>query len=96
MGITRKVTKDITAPLSVSDEKKIEALIQKGGSVTQSNRKQADENDFHSVLLKMPKNMVSDIEDELKKLPSYYAKHRTTYILQAIEEKIQRDRKKRK
>lgn len=99
MGITRKVTKEAQASVSPVDEKQIDALIGKGGSVTQTNRKEIGEekgSKSHAVLLKVPKYLMNNLEEELQFLPAYLKKQRTLYILQAIEEKINRDRKKRK
>lgn len=98
MGITRKKDEKVVTATAAPpvDEKQINALIEKGGSVTQVNRKEVKEEKNHAVMLKVPKPLMNDLDEELKYLPTYFRKHRTLYILQAIEEKILRDRKKRK
>lgn len=99
MGITRK--KDLSAAAIATgmnvDERQIDALISKGGSVTQENRKKVDDGKkTHPLLLNVPLPLIDDIDVELEHSPAYFRKKRTLYILQAIEEKILRDRKKRK
>ena len=98
MPISRKVNKETQPPILPVNEKQIDALIEKGGSVTKENRKTppSDKNENHPLLLNIPKQLLDIIDEELGMLPAYYHKKRTPYILQAIEEKIQRDRKKRK
>ncbi|CCH57681.1 hypothetical protein BN8_p06890 (plasmid) [Fibrisoma limi BUZ 3] len=97
MAIARKVTKEKQVKAHSVDEKEIDALIEKGGSVTQANRqKNMDDTELKPILLKVPKSQVNAIDEELKFLPTFYRRNRTAYILQAIEEKVKRDKGKRK
>lgn len=97
MAISRRVVKERQSESTPVDEKEIDALIEKGGSPTRANKQQpSDEEDIKAVLLKLPQSQADEIDEELKLLPRHFKRTRTAYILRAIEEKLQRDKSKRK
>ena len=97
MAIARKITKEEQSKIPLADERQINALIEQGGSVTKKARaREAEDTELKSMLLKVPQSQVDAIDEELQYLPAFYRRNRTAYISQAIDEKIARDRKKRK
>ena len=96
MAIARKVSPSIQPGKVLADEKKIEALIGKGGSSIQSKKTSAtDEDDFYPVLVRFYKSHISEIEEYLEQLPKRHRLSRHAYIVQAVEEKILRDKNKK-
>ncbi|MDR6197143.1 hypothetical protein [Siphonobacter sp. SORGH_AS_0500] len=98
MAIAKKpsVAKSIVEP--VVDEKKIEALINKGGSSTKAKPEvvdNLDEDAVKTVLLRLYQSQLTEIEEVLAKIPKRQRPSRHAYIIQALEEKIQRDLKKK-
>ena len=90
----KKVAKD--AEPSV-DEKAIDALISKGGSSTKAQKlEQPDDDNLKGILVRLYQSHISDIAGILENLPKRQRPSRHAYIVQAIEEKIQRDKGKRK
>lgn len=97
MAIARKAAPKTKDDQPVISEKDIDALINKGGSSTKANQKATEEEDYvKPVLLKVYQSQIRDIEDILSALPKRQQVSRHAYIIQAIDEKIQRDKGKRK
>lgn len=96
MAIARKPKKVTVETTLAVNEKTIDALISKGGSSTQANKPQLSEDYVKPVLLKLYQSQVADIESILEELPKRQRVSRHAYIVQAIEEKINRDKGKRK
>ncbi len=98
MAIAKKpsVAKSTVEP--AMDERKIEALINKGGSSTKAKPEvvdQPDEDAIKTVLLRLYQSQLTEIEEVLAKIPKRQRPSRHAYIIQALEEKIQRDSKKK-
>lgn len=97
MAIARKPKKTELVSAQTVDEKTIEALIKKGGSSTQANQPEQDQDDaVKPVLLRLYQSQIDDIENIIEALPKRKRPSRHAYIVQAIEEKIHRDQLKRK
>ena len=100
MAIARKLSQnEPSSPRQMMDEKKIEALIEKGGSSTQAVKKtqaQAQDDDLKPVLIRIFQSQLNEIEETISKLPKRQKLSRHAWIIQAIEEKIDRDNGKRK
>lgn len=97
MAIARKPKKVAVDTAPSVNEKAIEALISKGGSSTKANKPTLTEDDYvKPVLLKLYQSQIVDIEGILEQLPKRQRVSRHAYIVQAIEEKIHRDKGKRK
>ena len=97
MAIARQIKKDTPAIKPPVDEKKIEALISKGGTSTKAQPVQdADDNQKTAIKLLPYQSQLNDIQAILEQMPKRNRPSRHAYILQAIDEKVQRDRKKLK
>ena len=97
MAFTRPVKKDDPVVKPTADEKKIEALINKGGSATRKGDQQPDSEDGkHPIRLIPYTSQLRDIERVISQLPERKRPSRHAYILQAIDEKLQRDKRKLK
>lgn len=97
MAIARQIKKETPVPKPTADEKKIDALISKGGTATKAQPVQgADDNQRTAIKLITYQSQLNDIQAILDKMPQRNRPSRHAYILQAIDEKIERDRKKLK
>ena len=99
MAIARIPTKAVlNAVQTTVDEKKIEALIDKGGSSTLVNvpATPADDDAIKTVLVRTYKSQVQEIDQILAQLPKRQRSSRNTYIVEAIDERIKRDKAKRR
>lgn len=97
MKVTRPIQKEATATRPVTDEKKIEALIQKGGSSVAIERTAgSDDDEKQQVRLVTYISQLREIEQVLEQMPKRGRPSRHAWILQAIDEKLQRDKKKLK
>ncbi|OIN55786.1 hypothetical protein BLX24_28255 [Arsenicibacter rosenii] len=99
MAIARTPT--ATAPKAPSptvDEKKIEALINKGGSSTLAKQPMAneDEDEIKTVLLRTYESLVQEIDEFLLTIPKRSRPSRNAYIVEAVQQRLQRDKAKRK
>ena len=99
MAIARIPTATVpkSAPATV-DEKKIEALIGKGGSSTLARVPKIIEDDdaIKTVLVRTYESQVQEIDQLLAQLPKRQRPSRNAYIVEAIEERIKRDKARRK
>ena len=99
MAIARKPKKGAKNEAPEANEKAIEALISKGGSSTKAQAQkleEAEEDNLKGILVRLYQSQISDIAGILQSLPKRQRVSRHAYIVQAIEEKIQRDKGKRK
>ena len=97
MAIARKPKEVVKFTDLVAKEKSIEALIEKGGSSAHVNSIElTDEDIVKPVLLRLYNSHINDIGEILRQLPKRQRVSRHAYIIQAVEEKIQRDKSKRK
>lgn len=97
MAIARKAAPKAKEDQPAISEKDIDALINKGGSSTKANQEATKDEDYvKPVLLKVYQSQIRDIEGILSALPKRQQISRHAYIIQAIDEKIQRDKGKRK
>lgn len=97
MAIAKQIKKETPAAKPPVDEKKIEALISKGGTSTKAKPIQdADDNQKTAIKLLPYQSQLNDIQAILEQMPKRNRPSRHAYILQAIDDKIQRDRKKLK
>ena len=97
MAIARKPKKGAKNEASDVNEKTIEALISKGGSSTKAQKlEESDEDNLKGILVRLYQSQISDIAGILESLPKRQRVSRHAYIVQAIDEKIQRDKGKRK
>ncbi len=69
-------------------EVEIATLIEKGGSVPKA-QKRAGKSDLKNVQLRLPENIISDIDDIRQQ--NIVAPSRHAWILAAIKEKLERD-----
>jgi hypothetical protein len=97
MAITRTPTVATPKPPAV-DEKKIEALISKGGSSTLAKETAAseDEDAIKPVLVRTYESQLQEIDRLLAQIPKRNRPSRNAFIVEAIEEKMQREKNKRK
>ena len=84
MAITRK-----PKPASVADERIVEALINKGGSVAAPARPEP-ETQLASVLLRLPTDMLARIDASVKRrLPVRIS--RLAWIIETLQERLERE-----
>lgn len=97
MAIARTPTVT-THKTPVVDEKKIEALISKGGSSTLVKEMESAEDDdaIKTVLVRTYESQVQEIDRLLAQIPKRNRPSRNAFIVEAIEEKMQREKNKRK
>lgn len=95
MKVTRPIQKEVTAARPVTDEKKIEALIQKGGSSVATERTAGNDDEKQQVRLVTYTSQLREIEQVLQEMPKRGRPSRHAWILQAIDEKLERAKKKR-
>lgn len=87
MAITTK------KPKSQENEAEVQKLINKGGSV--AALKPSDEPEYTSVILRLPTNMLAEIEASNKKrLPVRIS--RNSWIVESCHERLQREAKEGK
>ncbi len=97
--LTRPIKTETSTAKPVVDEKKIEALIGKGGSsVAMTTQTPADDDDDEKQQVRLIpyKSQLREIEEAIARLPKRGRPSRHAWILQAIEEKLERSRKKAK
>ena len=97
MAIVRTPTA-ITPQVLVVDEKEIEALINKGGSSTQVREIEVaeDEDAIKTVLVRTYASLLHEIDQLILQIPKRNRPSRNAYIVEAIKEKMRRDKNKRK
>ncbi|MBO0952886.1 hypothetical protein [Fibrella forsythiae] len=99
MAIARTPTPPAPKPVVV-DEKHIEALISKGGSSTLAKEAKPttspEEDAIKTILIRTYESQVQEIDQLLAGLPKRQRLSRNAFIVEAIEEKIKRDKAKRK
>jgi hypothetical protein len=98
MAITSKPKRNTVEEKSTNstiDERKAIAFINQGGSVafTAKEPQLEDEDKQKAVIVRMYPDMIKEIDDLLKFLPKRNRPSRNTWIIQAIEEKLKRDKK---
>lgn len=99
MAITKVPTAAAPKAATVDvDEKKIEALINKGGSSTLAKAPETTEEEdaIKTVLLRTYESQIQELDQFLLSMPKRSRPSRNAYIVQAIDERIQRDKAKRK
>lgn len=95
MKLTRPIKTDAAAARPATEERKIEALIDKGGSSVAHTRA-TDNDEKQQVRLITYTSQLREIEEVLIQMPKRGRPSRHAWILQAIDEKIQREKKKLK
>lgn len=98
MAITAKPKKSNTkdtsksaAPETSIDEKKAIAFINQGGSTA---AEPSDEDDVQKgVIIRMYADMIEEIDTLLKSIPKRRRPSRNAWIIQAIEDKLKKDKK---
>lgn len=96
MKLSRPIQKEASAVKPVIDEKKIEALIEKGGSSVTVGPIADNDDEKQQVRLVAYSSQLREIERVLNMMPKRGRPSRHAYILQAIDEKLERDKKKLK
>jgi hypothetical protein len=92
--ISPKSTSEEIAKESAIDEKKAIAFINQGGSTA---NKISDEEDIQKgVIVRMYTDMIDDIDNLLKSIPKRKRPSRNAWIIQAIEEKLKREKRNQK
>ena len=95
----QKITRPIktTEPTNKGSlaEKQIEALIEKGGSSVASERTASNDDEKQQVRLVTYKSQLDEIESVLSQMPKRSRPSRHSWILQAIDEKLERAKRKR-
>lgn len=91
MAIPEKPNKKSKETNSI-DEHKAMSFISKGGKTTQEEE-EPEEVKKEGVLVRMYPDVIEDIDKLIKKIPKRYRPTRTGWIIQAIEEKLKRDKK---
>lgn len=90
MAVTRRPKKEVKKA-----EDKVEALIMRGESsgrkVTKAVEPQSDEETIKRVQLRVPLTKLGEIDKATKSRPGKLSRH--TWIMEAIEEKLERDLK---
>jgi hypothetical protein len=95
MKLTRPIIKEPTATKPLADEKQIGALIEKGGSSV-AVEQPADEDEKQQVRLVAYTSQLREIEEVLQRMPKRGRPSRHAWILKAIDEKLEREKKRRK
>ena len=93
MAIARKPTKQTNAaakPAPIADEKKVMALIGKGGSVATNGAGKGADSELVQVFFRAPGDLVEQVEAAAKSLRPIRAS-RQTWLLEAVVEKLQRE-----
>jgi hypothetical protein len=89
MAISRKPSR--SAPTSTPDEQKIQELISRGGSEpTTTSPPDSTAKTSTPILLRIPADIMEQLDATLKARPVRLPRH--TWILEAIHEKLTRDR----
>lgn len=79
-------------------EKKIAALIEVGGTSTKARQEEPTDDDEEKVPIKLLpyRSQLKEIEQEISIMPKRTRLSRHAWIIQAIDEKLERSRKKQK
>lgn len=96
MKLTRPIRSDAATLKPTTDEKKIEALIEKGGSSVATKQTVVDDDERQQLRLVAYTSQLREIEGVLKLTPKRGRLSRHAWILQAIDEKLERAKKKLK
>lgn len=90
MAVSRKKNKK-AAPI---DEKALNQIIDKGGSSIKDNRGDSEKEDVKkTVNVILWKSTIQEIDDMLLKIPLKERKKRHAWIIEAIHEKLEKDKK---
>ena len=95
MKLTRPIQKEPSVAKSLANEKDIAALIEKGGSSVATEPPAADDDEKQQVRLIAYASQLREIEQVLQQMPKRGRPSRHAWILQAIDEKLERAKKKR-
>lgn len=95
MKLTRPIQKDSAVAKPLANEKDIAALIEKGGSSVATEPPAANEDEKQQVRLVAYASQLREIEQVLQQMPKRGRPSRHAWILQAIDEKLERAKKKR-
>ncbi len=71
----------------IDKKKEIEEVISRGGQVPSDNKSKSEKEDSISICLRMPKEFLLQVDLEVKKRVGM---NRTAWILEAIQEKLER------
>lgn len=97
MAIAKRPKKETPPNKELIDEKQITALIEKGGSATKANQPLSHNDDKKVAIRLLPyRSQLDGIEKAINETPKRGKLSRHAWILQAIDEKLDRHRKKKK
>lgn len=94
MAIARKPTKQTAAakPAPIADEKKVMALIGKGGSIATNGAGKGSDAEIVQVFFRAPSDLIEQVESAAKSRRPIKAT-RQNWIIEAIVEKLDREAK---
>ncbi len=96
-GVTKPLLKNSSDKKNadqVPNLKKLAKLVEGAGNIAQSTGPQQEEDELISFTLRIWKSLDHEIKAHFKQLPARKRPNRNEFIRQAIEEKLQRDKKK--
>lgn len=100
MAITKKAKKESDDSITNATERVIEDLINKGGSSTKANQEtlvnHSDDDVLKPFMMRLYQSHHNEIEQIINAIPKRKRPSKHAYLMQCIEEIIQRDLKKLK
>ncbi len=95
MAVTRAPTRNTTrdeANESKPDDSRVNEVIRRGGSVANDRREEAHEDEQRNVQLRLYQSMIAEIDERRSKVRRGKKPSRHSWIVAAIEEKLDRER----
>ena len=95
MAVTRAPKRDVAqteAGKTTPDDPKIKEIIDRGGSVLSDRREEVYEDEQKNLQLRLYQSMISEIDERRKKVKRGKKPSRHSWIVDAIEEKLERER----
>lgn len=95
MAVTRAPKRNVAQPgegNSSSDDAKIKEIIDRGGSVFGDRHEEAYQDVQKNVQLRLYQSMIAEIDERRKRVKRGKKPSRHGWIIDAIEEKLERER----
>lgn len=95
MAVTRAPKRGVAqteADETTLDDAKIKEIIDRGGSVLSDRREEVYEDTQKNLQLRLYQSMISEIDERRKKVKRGKKPSRHSWIVDAIEEKLERER----
>lgn len=95
MAVTRAPKRGLAqteASKSPPDDAKVKEIIDRGGSVLSDRRDEVHEDEQKNLQLRLYQSMIAEIDERRKKVKRGKKPSRHSWIVEAIEEKLERER----